>query len=102
MKTKGSVGCATQHWKTNRRTAAAFHSELKEAGKSCPLWSVPGVSSQLVMVDWLHCCDLGVAADVMGNVLLEIVNAMDDKESQDSRMKNSVARNCSKLQKDEC
>ena len=74
-------------WKTNRRTAAAFHSELKEAGKSCPLWSVPGVSSKLVVVDWLRCCDLGAAVDVMGNVLLEIVNAMDDKESQDPRTK---------------
>ena len=74
-------------WKTNRRTTAAFHSELKEAGKSCPLWSVPGVCSKLVMVDWLHCCDLGVAADVMGNVLLEILDAMGTQESKESRMK---------------
>ena len=74
-------------WKEKRRTAFAFHSELKHAGKSCPLWSVPGVSCKIVMVDWLHCCDLGVTADVLGNVLLELLNAMGDEESRDTRMK---------------
>ena len=73
-------------WKEKRRSTVAFHSELKEAGKSCPLWSVPGVSSEIVMVDWLHCCDLGVAADVLGNVLLEMVDAMGSQDSKDSRV----------------
>lgn len=61
-------------WRQTRRTAMSFHWELKSAGKSCPLWSVPGVSSNIVVVDWLHCADLGVAADVMGNILLELVD----------------------------
>lgn len=73
-------------WKLARRTAMSFHAELKHEGKSCPLWSVPGVSSELVLVDWLHCCDLGVAADVLGNVLLEMVDAMDSQDSRDIKM----------------
>jgi hypothetical protein len=60
----------------------AFHSELKDAGKSCPLWSVPGVSSKIVMVEWQRCCDLGATADVLNDVLLELVNAMGNDESR--------------------
>ena len=61
-------------WRTNRRTAMSFHVELREAGKQCPLWSAPGCSSSIVVVDWLHCCDIGVAADVLGNVLWELLD----------------------------
>ena len=52
----------------------SFHLQLKLQGKHCPLWSVPGVSCSIVVVDWLHCADLGVAADILGNILLELVD----------------------------
>ncbi len=61
-------------WRTSRQTAMSFHKQLLVDGKTCPLWSVPGVSSHIVVVDWLHCADIGVAADVLGNVLLELVD----------------------------
>lgn len=61
-------------WRTQRRTAMSFHAELMQGGKHCPLWSVPGVSSDIVVVDWLHCADLGVTADILGNILLELVD----------------------------
>jgi hypothetical protein len=61
-------------WRSQRRTVMSFHTELRHAGKSCPMWSVPGVNSSIVIVDWLHCADLGVTADVMGNVLLELLD----------------------------
>ena len=62
------------NWRTSRKTAMSFHKQLLLDGKTCPLWSVPGVSSHIVIVDWLHCVDIGVAADVLGNVLLELVD----------------------------
>lgn len=65
---------ATAGWRTNRWTAMSFHNNLKETNKVCPLWSVPGVSCKLVVVDWLHCADIGVTADVIGNILLELVD----------------------------
>ena len=78
--------CSVQaSWRSNRRTAMSFHAELKRTGKSCPLWSVPGVNSDIVMVDWLHACDLGVTADVLGNVLLELVDTIPGQDRQ-SRM----------------
>jgi hypothetical protein len=67
---------STAAWRLCRRTAMSFHMHLKQTGKSCALWSVPGCSSEIVMVDWLHCADLGVSADVLGNVLLELVESM--------------------------
>lgn len=60
-------------WRHARLTAMSFHLQLKLQGKQCPLWSVPGVSCSIVVVDWLHCADLGVTADIMGNILLELV-----------------------------
>jgi hypothetical protein len=51
----------------------SFHMQLLSAGKVCPLWSVPGCNCSIVIVDWLHCADLGVTADVIGNILFELV-----------------------------
>ena len=45
----------TATWRQLRRTAVSWHLELARAGNSCPLWSVPGVSSEIVIIDWLHC-----------------------------------------------
>jgi hypothetical protein len=62
------------NWRTSRKTAMSFYKQLLLDGETCPLWSVPGVSSHIVIVDWLHCVDIGVAADVLGNVMLELVD----------------------------
>jgi hypothetical protein len=57
-------------WRHGRLTAMSFHLQLKLPGKSCPLWSAPGVSCSIFIVDWLHCADLGIAADIMGNLFV--------------------------------
>ena len=67
---------ASAAWRTHRKTAVSFHHQLKETEKFCPLWSVPGVSCKVVVVDWLHCADIGVTADILGNILLELVDAV--------------------------
>ena len=61
-------------WRQNRKTAIVFHLQQHIEGKTCPLWSAPGVNCSIVVVDWLHCADIGVTADVMGNILFELVN----------------------------
>lgn len=33
-----------------------------------PLFGVPGVTNKVFRIDWLHCCDQGVAADFLGNL----------------------------------
>lgn len=66
----------TASWRTERQSSMSFHKKLRQTGKSCSLWSVPGVSSAIVIVDWLHCADLGVSADVLGNILVELVELL--------------------------
>ena len=34
----------------------------------CPLFSFPFFLASCVAIDWLHCCDLGVALDFLGNL----------------------------------
>ena len=35
----------------------------------CPLFSAPGVTGNIFLIDWLHAADQGVSADLLGNVL---------------------------------
>ena len=78
---------SSAEWRRRRRTAVQWHLELARVGKNCPLWSVPGVSSEVVVVDWLHCADLGVTADVCGNVMLELVDASTTAGDRKVKMK---------------
>lgn len=59
-------------WRRRRLSAAEFHATSLNA---CPLWSTPGVDCSVVMPDWLHSSDLGVAADICANVLMELIDA---------------------------
>jgi hypothetical protein len=70
--------CTSQApWRTERVSPQEFHFGLMRSGHTpCPLFSAPGVSSKIVLVDWLHACDLGVGADVQGNVLNELLPLM--------------------------
>ena len=65
----------------------SFHRQLLSEGKSCPIWSVPGVSSDIVVVDWLHCADIGVSADITGNVLLELLSTYEGSRDRNVKMK---------------
>ena len=57
-------------WRANRWTPEQFAARLRAASvKGCPLFAVPGFSTALVLPDWLHTCDLGVAADTVGQFL---------------------------------
>jgi len=45
-----------------------LHRILAKGRSISSLFSCPGFPSDLVAIDWLHCCDLGVCADFLGNI----------------------------------
>ena len=38
-----------------------------------PIYASPGFHTGLVAIDWLHCCDLGVLADFLGNLFVTLL-----------------------------
>lgn len=46
--------------------------EIRAAQFPSGIWSIPGLSIKSMMVDWMHCCCLGVLAYASGNVLYEL------------------------------
>ena len=34
-----------------------------------PIWLIPHINARIFRIDWLHCCDMGCAADWIGNLL---------------------------------
>jgi hypothetical protein len=59
---------------------------LEDGKKINPLFSCPGFSSALVAIDWLHCCDLGVCADFLGN-LFHIMIPKQAGRNKDEKLK---------------
>ena len=46
---------------------------LQEGYQPSAIFKCPGFRTELIAIDWLHCCDLGVAADFLGNLLTVVV-----------------------------
>ena len=60
-------------WRENRLTPMQFLEKLLQAGfVLSPLIGLPAFSLSLVVLDWLHVVDLGVSADLIGNLFHEI------------------------------
>jgi hypothetical protein len=38
-------------------------------GTLSPIWQMPYLDARIFRVDWLHCADMGCAADYVGNLL---------------------------------
>lgn len=56
-------------------TAVDFIQTLLVAGLAVsPLLGLPGFSLDLVVLDWLHVVDLGIGADLLGNLFYEVVH----------------------------
>lgn len=71
-----------QHWDILTRI-------LQEGGDISPLFATPGLTTGQFAIDWLHCCDLGVCADFLGNLfwmLLPLVSAGGNKAAQASAL----------------
>lgn len=64
-------------WRSHPVTTLEFlQRRLGEGKKMSPIFSVFGVFASLFKVDWLHCADLGVAADFLGNLFCLLVPKM--------------------------
>jgi hypothetical protein len=60
-------------WRAKRLTDAQFLDTLRASGIPInPLLSLPGFLLRCVVLDWLHVVDLGVSADLLGNLFFEV------------------------------
>ena len=59
-------------WRSKRITAIEFFDLQRRAGVTpSPLFSCPFFTLSMVVIDILHCLDLGVAQDALGNLFFE-------------------------------
>jgi hypothetical protein len=64
-------------WRTTRKTALQFMREVVKGGKNIsPLFDSPGFTVDMVVIGVLHCVDLGVTAEVVGNIFWEYLQKM--------------------------
>ncbi len=79
----------TAHWRSEKLSPQDLQVRLWGHGLTpSPLFSAPGVSSDLLMPDWLHCADLGIACDVIGNTFAELVDHHYDAQRRWQRTKH--------------
>ena len=58
-------------WRAQRLSHADVIMRMVAQGHSVnPLFSIPWLTTVVLKLDWLHCCDQGVAADFLGNCFL--------------------------------
>ena len=61
-------------WRTRPKTHFQLIADIISRGRSVsPLLAVPWVHSSIFRVDWLHCADLGVSADYLGNLFWSVL-----------------------------
>ena len=59
-------------WRKNRLTPLRFFANMRSQGfEPSPLFSAIGFTLCMVMIDVLHCMDLGVSQDILGNIFWE-------------------------------
>ena len=46
--------------------------DLQSARYIAGIWAIPGLTIGSVWPDWMHCCCLGIAQYVMGNIMFEL------------------------------
>jgi hypothetical protein len=74
-------------WRTQRYSHWDLIRVLREKGHVSSLFRCPGLRAECFRIDWLHCCDLGVAADFLGNLFVEILSAMHGGGGADDKCK---------------
>lgn len=68
---------STATWRSTRLTTWHLLRRMEQDGQDVsPLFSVPGVRLGVFKIDWLHTVDLGVACDLLGNLLWMILPKM--------------------------
>ena len=67
-------GRSSANWRSRRKDWRQFFKELRDKGLSpCPLFSAPGFELFMIVLDWLHIVDLGIAQDLIGCLFHELM-----------------------------
>ena len=68
------LDAASAPWRLQRRTGEQFLSRLRLQGvQICEIFTLPGVSPDIVFPDWMHTADLVVTQDVMAHVFHDVL-----------------------------
>lgn len=61
-------------WRTQRRTGEEFVAAIRAAGRvPSPLLGCPGLRVKHFVIDWMHCVDLGIAQDCLGQLFWDVL-----------------------------
>ena len=61
-------------WRTSRLNHFQLLERMLASARAVsPVFTIPWLQSSCFKIDWLHCVDLGVAADFIGNALRVVV-----------------------------
>ena len=67
-----TLDTANASWRFQRLLPGEFLQRCRQQGKPiCELFSLPGVSAEVIFPDWMHSGDMGVAQDVAGHLFQE-------------------------------
>jgi len=62
-------------WRSNRCSHYQLLARMAQQGyMPSKLWGIPFLTSEQVLIDWLHCADLGIAANFLASVFILIIN----------------------------
>lgn len=83
LKSMRTMDSSSASWRFQRLTGEQFLDRLRKEGKKISkLFSLPGVSPDLVFPDWMHSADMGVTMDVIAHVFREVLPFYDGDAPQ--------------------
>ena len=84
---------STAFWRKHRLSPVQFFSKLRAQGVSpSPLFSCIGFTLYMVMIDVLHCMDLGCSQDILGNIFWEAMPIVCHGRSQKAQTEDLWGR----------
>jgi hypothetical protein len=60
-------------WRGQRYSGEQFLRMQRARGMASPLWGCPGLKVEHVVIDWMHCVDLGVGQDCLGQCFWDLL-----------------------------
>ena len=71
-------------WRCTRYMPGECMATVRHQGLApCPLFSIPGFTSELILVNWLHTADIGIAGDVVGNMFNEVAKLLPGRNKEE-------------------
>ena len=71
-------------WRCERYMPGESMATVRHQGLApCPVFSIPGFTSELILRDWLHTADIGFARDVVGNMFHEVAKLLPGRTKEE-------------------